>query len=96
MVDREVNAVNSEYEIAVSGDLWKISHLFQILSKKPIGRFTIGSLKTLQDPMKELEKFHSQFYSANIMSLVVKSNYADMTKWIKQESDFSQIPNLNI
>lgn len=28
MVDREVNAVNSEYEIAVSGDLWKITHLF--------------------------------------------------------------------
>jgi len=27
MVDREVNAVNSEYEIAVSGDGWKIMHL---------------------------------------------------------------------
>ncbi|CAD8052007.1 unnamed protein product [Paramecium sonneborni] len=96
MVDREVNAVNSEYEIAVSGDLWKISHLFQILSNKPIGRFTIGSLKTLQDPMKELVKFHSQYYSANIMSLVVKSNYPDMAKWIREQSDFSQIPNLNL
>lgn len=30
------------------------------------------------------------------MSLVVKSNYAEMAKWIKEESDFSQIPNLNI
>ncbi|CAK55760.1 unnamed protein product (macronuclear) [Paramecium tetraurelia] len=96
MVEREVNAVNSEYEIAVSGDLWKISHLFQILSNKPIGRFTIGSLKTLKDPMKELVKFHSQFYSANIMSLVVKSNYPDMAKWIREQSDFSQIPNLNL
>ncbi|CAD8148619.1 unnamed protein product [Paramecium pentaurelia] len=96
MVDREVNAVNSEYEIAVSGDLWKISHLFQILSNKPIGRFTIGSLKTLKDPMKELVKFHSQYYSANIMSLVVKSNYPDMAKWIREQSDFSQIPNLNL
>lgn len=84
MVEREVNAVNSEYEIAVSGDLWKISHLFQILSNKPIGRFTIGSLKTLKDPMKELVKFHSQYYSANIMSLVVKSNYPDMAKWIRE------------
>lgn len=47
MVDREINAVNSEYEIAVSGDAWKVTFLMQLLSRKPVGRFTIGSTSTL-------------------------------------------------
>lgn len=96
MVEREINAVNSEYEIAVSGDGWKIMHLLQLLSNKPVGRFTIGSLETLKEPMEALIKFHQTYYSANIMSLVVRSSYKDMAKWIREESDFSEIPNMNL
>lgn len=84
MVDREVNAVNSEYEIAVSGDVWKLMHLIQIMSKKPVGRFSIGSKDTLKDPMEALIKFYNHHYSANLMSLVVKSNYKEMGKWIRE------------
>lgn len=49
MVDREVKAVNSEYEIAVSGDNWKIMHLMNRLAKRdhPLSRFTIGNLESL-------------------------------------------------
>ncbi|KAM3136308.1 hypothetical protein pb186bvf_011607 [Paramecium bursaria] len=93
MVDREVNAVNSEYEIAVSGDVWKLMHLIQIMSKKPVGRFSIGSKDTLKDPMEALIQFYNSHYSANLMSLVVKSNYKEMGKWIREQSDFQQIPN---
>jgi insulysin len=50
MVDKEVNAVNSEYEIDVSGDGWKLMHLFTMMSVKnhPLSRFTIGNNNSLK------------------------------------------------
>ena len=50
MVDKEVNAVNSEYEIVVSGDGWKLMHLFTMMSVKnhPLSRFTIGNNNSLK------------------------------------------------
>ncbi len=49
MVEKEANAVNSEYEIDVSGDSWKLMHLITLLSdpKHPLSRFTIGNLDSL-------------------------------------------------
>jgi insulysin len=49
MVEKESNAVNSEYEIAVSGDGWKILHLLNRVAKDshPMSRFTIGNLESL-------------------------------------------------
>jgi len=48
-VDREINAINSEYEIDINGDSWKIMNLFNLLSKDshPASRFTIGNTETL-------------------------------------------------
>ena len=42
---KEVNAVNSEYEIDVSDDDWKLQHLVSLMSEKshPQSRFTIGN-----------------------------------------------------
>lgn len=31
-VDREINAINSEYEIDINGDSWKIMNLFTLLA----------------------------------------------------------------
>ena len=77
MVDKEVNAVNSEYEIDVSGDGWKLMHLFTMLSKPehPLSRFTIGNNESLKKKniVKALNEFHKEFYSANLMALVIKS-----------------------
>ena len=50
MVDKEVNAVNSEFEIGVSGDERKISNLFKLLSRNthPLRKFTTGNKDTLK------------------------------------------------
>lgn len=49
-VNKEVDAVNSEYEIDVSDDSWKLFHLFSILSSEshPVSRFSIGNSETLK------------------------------------------------
>jgi insulysin len=99
-VDREINAINSEYQLDVNGDSWKIMNLFTLLADEshPAGRFTIGNTETLtkEDIVKQLHKFHGEHYSANLMTLVIRSNL-DIKKlegWLLQKSDFQKIPNL--
>ena len=48
-VNKEVNAVNSEYEIDVAADGWKIVNLFSLISSKkhPVSRFSIGNNDSL-------------------------------------------------
>jgi len=62
MVDKEVNAVNSEYEIDVSGDGWKLIHLMSLLSEPshPMSRFTIGNNASLKKEgvVEALKAFH--------------------------------------
>jgi insulysin len=57
-VNKEVNAVNSEYEIGVSGDERKVSNLFKLIAKDthPLRKFTTGNLETLN---KENGFYHS-------------------------------------
>jgi len=49
MVEKEVNAVNNEYEIITNTDEWKIEALLKIISEKshPFSQFSIGNLNTL-------------------------------------------------
>lgn len=49
MVEKEVNAVNNEYEIASNTDDWKYDVLMKKLSnhKHPFSKFSIGNLETL-------------------------------------------------
>jgi insulysin len=51
-VSKEVDAVNSEYEIDVSDDSWKLFNLYTILSKQdhPMSRFSIGNSDSLKKP----------------------------------------------
>lgn len=48
-MSREVNAVNSEYEIDVAEDSWKFYHLLALLSHQehPLSRFMIGNTQSL-------------------------------------------------
>ena len=70
----------------------------------PSSRFTIGNLKTLRDDPKkknldtyvELEKFHSQTYSSNLMSAVILSKDSLEDLEMLARSKFSDIPNKNI
>lgn len=76
-VNKERNAVNSEYEIDVSSEEWKVINLFALLAdpNHPASRFSIGNNEVLaKDGVVEaLKKFYKDNYSSNIMSLAVSS-----------------------
>ncbi|XP_065350054.1 insulin-degrading enzyme-like isoform X1 [Cloeon dipterum] len=79
--DREVKAVNSEHEKNLANDSWRLHQLERSTSIKdhPYSKFGTGNLQTLvEDPQKNginvreaLLKFHRDYYSSNIMSLVI-------------------------
>lgn len=77
-INRESNAVDSEYQSKIKDDGRRI----YAASKQaynpdhPYSRFTVGNLSTLKDqpeqPIREaLIDFYQRYYSANMMSLVV-------------------------
>ncbi|CAG2108412.1 unnamed protein product [Medioppia subpectinata] len=79
--DREINAVQSEYERGLSSDMWATNHLEKTLSdpNHDYNKFSIGNIESLKaipeekgiNVRQELLSFHNRWYSANIMSLVV-------------------------
>lgn len=77
-VDRERNAVHSEYQSGLQDDARRgYSALKQILNPAhPLAGFSVGSLDTLQDragqSLREaLLQHHARYYSANLMSLAL-------------------------
>ena len=77
-VDRERNAVESEYRLKIKDDgrrQWDVLQE-QVDASHPMSKFTVGNLETLADfkdrPVREeLLEFYKQYYSANLMKLVV-------------------------
>ena len=82
--DRELEAVNSEYEGNLFKDPWRISQLEKSTSdpKHPYSGFSIGSTESLRTIPKQrgidirqvLLDFHQAEYSSNRMSLAVLGN----------------------
>ncbi|MHB0776888.1 insulinase family protein [Halomonas sp. WWR20] len=76
-VNRERNAVNSEYQARLRDDSRRINEaLGQALNPEhPATRFSVGSLETLidgQQPLREaLIDFYQRHYGANVMHLAV-------------------------
>uniref|UniRef100_A0A1Q3FFH3 Insulin-degrading enzyme n=1 Tax=Culex tarsalis TaxID=7177 RepID=A0A1Q3FFH3_CULTA len=104
--EREINAVHSEHEKNLSMDVWRIRQVNKSLCdpNHPYNKFGTGSKKTLlEDPKlgkinirEELMKFHSRWYSANIMSLAVfgKESLDELESMVV--SMFSDIENKNV
>jgi secreted Zn-dependent insulinase-like peptidase len=98
-VDREKNAVNSEYQMQIKDDGWR-GHIVVKQAMNPDypgSRFTIGSLDTLDGDIRpELIAFFNANYSANQMALVVlgRENLDTLEAWA--EARFSAIPNLDV
>lgn len=104
--EREINAVHSEHEKNLSMDIWRIRQVNKSLCnpKHAYNKFGTGSKKTLMDDPKiskinireELMKFHSKWYSANIMSLAVfgKESLDDLEEMVVNM--FSDIENKNV
>lgn len=99
-VERERKAVESEYRLKIKDDgrrEWEV--LSEVINPAhPLSQFTVGSLQTLADreeaPVRDdLLTFYRQYYSANLMSLVVlgKQPLDQLQGWI--EARFGEISN---
>jgi len=98
-VEREKNAVNSEYKMQIKDDGWRgfVAQKVAVNPAHPVSRVNIGTLETLDgDVHGALLEWFEAHYSANQMGLVVLSNESmdDMQPWISEL--FSQIENRNL
>jgi len=99
-VEREKNAVQSEYQMLMQRDGWRSRDAVHQLAnpEHPMGRFVVGSLETLADRddrtvRDDLLEFYREHYSANLMSLVVigREPLEALREWVVER--FSAIPN---
>ena len=86
-VEREKNAVHSEYQLQLKDDGWRAfaAGKMALNPDHPAARFNIGSLETLGDGAYEaLKTFFEAHYSADQMALVALSNESldEMQGWI--------------
>ncbi|KAJ2028439.1 metalloprotease, partial [Coemansia sp. S610] len=100
-VNRELNAVDSEYKGNLQAD-WKRFYQFRARTSNPahpFSGFSVGNTETLKgateklglDLREELIKFYQKYYSADIMRLTVVGNHSldVLTEWVA--SKFSGI-----
>nr|XP_033772591.1 nardilysin [Geotrypetes seraphini] len=102
-IDREVEAVDSEYQLAIPSDANRKEMLFGSLAKPghPMGKFFWGNAKSLKyDPKKKkidvytrLRDFWKAHYSSHYMTVAVQSKESldTLEEWVREI--FSQIPN---
>ncbi|XP_023405381.2 nardilysin isoform X3 [Loxodonta africana] len=102
-IDREVEAVDSEYQLARPSDANRKEMLFGSLARPghPMGKFFWGNAETLKhepkrsniDTHARLREFWMRYYSSHYMTLVVQSKETldTLEKWVTEI--FSQIPN---
>ena len=86
-VEREKNAVHSEYQLQVKADGWRAFAVGKMAlnPEHPASRFNIGSLDTLGEGVRDaLKAFFQAHYSADQMALVALSNEGldEMQAWI--------------
>ncbi|ODV83849.1 hypothetical protein CANARDRAFT_9139 [[Candida] arabinofermentans NRRL YB-2248] len=104
--DREINAVDSENKKNLQNDTWRLYQLSKSLTNidHPYNGFSTGNKETLGDePLKmgldvraELLKFHDQYYSSNLMRLVIISNESLETLQDWAVDKFSDVTNKNL
>ena len=77
-VQREMNAVDSEYRLKIKDDGRRIYEVLKTTANRqhPFSRFSVGSLDTLKDrkhdkTRDELIRFYQKYYSANLMTLAI-------------------------
>ena len=97
---REVNAVDSEFNMSLQNDSWHLQHLKMYTSAEDslFHQFMCGNLKSLSQPgiRDSLLAFHKKWYSSNIMSLVFCGNQSleTLEKWVRER--FTAVENKNV
>ncbi len=95
-VDRERHAVHSEYQSKLRDDYRRSFSVTKQLMNPAhsYSHFTVGSLKTLGgDVRTDLVKFYEQYYSSNMMTLVVEGKESLPELKAMVEKLFSAVPN---
>ena len=98
-VEREKNAVHSEYQMQIKDDGWRGYMVSKqaLNPEHPGHRFTIGSLDTLDGDVKaDLDRWFDDNYSADQMGLVVLGQGSLDELQALVEPLFNQVPNANI
>ncbi|XP_041827551.1 nardilysin-like [Melanotaenia boesemani] len=102
-IDREVEAVDSEYQLAKPSDSHRKEMLFGSLAKPghPMGKFCWGNAETLKEEPKKkkinvykrLRAFWKKYYSAHYMTLAVQSKEKldTLEEWVREI--FGKVPN---
>lgn len=102
-VDRERHAVHSEYQSKLRDDGRRIHEATKVATNPDhsYSRFAVGSLETLADRPNDLVRddliqFYNQYYSANLMTLVVlgKEPIEELKKMVEER--FSSISNKQV
>lgn len=102
-VDREKNAVHSEYQAKIKDDIRRNYEVIRevINAEHPASKFSVGALETLSDTedsniQEDLKAFYKKYYSANLMTLVIsgKENLETLKQWA--ETKFATIPNHDV
>eukprot|EP00064_Thunnus_orientalis_P002979 superscaffoldBa00000234_g2987 len=104
--DREVNAVDSEHEKNLMNDAWRLFQLEKATGNPnhPFSKFGTGNKLTLEtrpskdgiDIRQELLKFHSTYYSSNLMGLCVlgRESLDELTSMVVEL--FGEVENKNV
>jgi len=99
-VDREKNAVNSEYQLKLKDDNRRLHAAQKKLMNpdSPYSKFGVGSLETLADRegskiRDDLLEFYNTHYSANLMTLAVvgRQPLPVLRQWVEEK--FSAVPD---
>uniref|UniRef100_A0A3P8UIK5 Nardilysin b (N-arginine dibasic convertase) n=1 Tax=Cynoglossus semilaevis TaxID=244447 RepID=A0A3P8UIK5_CYNSE len=102
-IDREVEAVDSEYQLARPSDSHRKEMLFGSLAKPghPMSKFCWGNAQTLKHEPREkqintyqrLREFWKRYYSAHYMTLTVQSKETldTLEQWVREI--FINVPN---
>ena len=94
--EREMNAVDSEFEKNLQNDGWRQQEMFRTMVRAghPEHHFAIGNLETLKGVGRdEFMAFYDRYYSANLMALSLTSSASldEMEGWVREY--FSPIRN---
>ena len=102
-LDRELKAVNSEFEMALQQDTNRVREiLFSTCKNNHVfGKFSWGNKKSLIEDVKHLDMreelltFYNRYYSANLMKLVVLGT--DLDELEREVTKcFTDVPNKSI
>jgi secreted Zn-dependent insulinase-like peptidase len=98
-VERELNAVNSEFTNYCNNDGWRSQEVTKCLANPnhPYSRFSVGNATSLNIPniVDHVRELYKSKYSANLMNLCLVSNLDFDTLEPRVREMFEQIPNKN-